>query len=62
MKKILTKEEREKWQKVLTKYFQQVNGTGRCKLSPDLFEAVDAWYKEYIKSEQMKKNIVEEML
>lgn len=61
-KKTLTKEERAKWQKILTKYYQQVNGTGRCKLTPDVFEAVDAWYKEYTKSEQMKKNILEEML
>lgn len=59
MKKILTKEERKKWQSVLTKYFQIVNNTGKGKLSPDLFEEVDAWYKEYIKSEQMKKAILE---
>lgn len=62
MKKILTKEEREKWNRVLTKYFQQVNETGRCKLAPGLFKAMDDWYMEYLKSEKMKKQIVEEML
>lgn len=62
MKKILTKEEREKWNRVLTKYFQQANETGRCKLAPGLFKAMDDWYMEYLKSEKMKKQIVEEML
>lgn len=62
MKKILTKEERIKWQKILTKYFQQVNKTGKSRLSPEVFEAVDAWYKFYTKSEQMKKTIVEGVL
>lgn len=58
MKKILSVEERKKWQAVLTKYFQQVNKTGAAHLSPDLFEMVDKWYKMYTESEQMKKNIV----
>lgn len=59
MKKILTIDERKKWQKVLTKYFQQVNKTGSCKLQSDVFLMVDEWYKTYLKSEQMKKTIVE---
>jgi hypothetical protein len=62
---VLTKEEETKWKKAL-KYFQQEmlsDGTSRgWWLSPDLFEAVDAWYREYIKTEEMKKNIVEKML
>lgn len=61
MYKILTVDERKKWQRILTKYFQQVNETGKSKLSSDVFEAVEAWYKEYIKSEEMKKQIVEMM-
>lgn len=58
MKKVLTIEERKRWQKILTKYFQQVNKTGGCKLSPNTFLMVDEWYKTYLKSEQMKKDIV----
>lgn len=61
MKKILTVDERKKWQKVLTKYFQQVNKTGGCKLQSDVFLMVDEWYKTYLKSEQMKKKIVEDI-
>lgn len=59
MKKILTIEERKKWQVILTKYFQQVNKTGGSHLSTEMFEAVDRWYQTYLQSEQMKKNIVE---
>lgn len=58
MKKILSIEERKKWQAVLTKYFQQVNRTGGSHLSPEMFEMVDKWYQTYLESEQMKKNIV----
>lgn len=60
MKKILTKEERKKWQRILVRYFQQVNETGSGRLPSTMFEVVDKWYKLYLESEQMKKNIIEE--
>lgn len=60
MKKILTKEERKKWQRILTKYFQQVNKTGGSHLPYNTIQKIEEWYKMYMASEELKKSIVEE--
>ena len=56
-----TEDEKKLWTKYFTKFFQQLNKTGRSKLSPPLYEMFDAYYKEYLHMQDMKKMIIKEL-
>lgn len=62
MKSSMTEEEKKVWQKYFTKYLQILNGTGKAKLPEDVYRSFNNWYTKYIELQDMKKDIVSDLI
>lgn len=53
--------EKKLWNKALTKYLQEKNGTGRSKLPRDIFASIDYFYEKYNELQEIKKSIINQL-